>query len=306
MMVSSDLTLGYKVDPLCSIFGRSRQAFYKWLRSPRIDELDLRLLLVDYVFELRKNVPNLGCRSIYDALPSTWPYGRDKTEKMLLNMGFRVKRERRYIRTTKPGTRFFDNLILGYEINNINRVWQSDMTFFQLKDGSHYYLIFIVDVYSQRIVGHGAYKHHPASVFLEVLNKAVQERNKEDLNGLIFHSDRGSEYSSTIFTRRIKSCGAVSSMAKYSWENPYAEKINDIIKNGYLHCFAPESFRALRRLLNRAVHNYNHLQRIRTLGKRTPVEYEELTALTHEENREVKKLKPEHRYELRLVKDESK
>lgn len=303
-MVDQSETLGYKVSPLCAVFGYSRQAYYKWLSKQPVDDFTLRQCLVENALLIRKQRPKCGCRMIYRELGRSWPYGRDKTERMLLSLGFRVQHAKRYVRTTKAGERYFPNLIYGYKVNKINQVWQSDMTYYRTEDGECYFLIFIVDVYSQRIVGHGVFKHYPAEVFVLVLDRAVEQRKGMCLVGLIFHSDRGSQYGSDLFVERINYYKFTSSMAKYSWENPYAEKINDIIKNGYLYPWGPANFKELRVDLNKAVHNYNHFQRIKSLGYASPSEFEEQLRLLPTGQRIELTLKPENKYEYQLVKQQ--
>ena len=305
-MVYQSTTLGYKVGPLCEVFGYSRQSYYKWLSKQTPDFQDYRGWLIKEAIHIRKELPKCGCRAIYRKLDQSWPYGRDRTERMLLSMGFGVQRIKKYVRTTKAGERFFPNLIYGYQIDDINQVWQSDMTYFYTKDGGEYYLIFIIDVYSQRVVGYGAFDTYPAKVFVTVLNRAVRLRQGTSLVGLIFHSDRGNQFSSKLFVGRLGQLGIISSMAKYSWENPFAEKINDIIKNGFLDPWGVANFKELRKRLKRAVHNYNHYQQIRTLGYKSPVEFEEYNSQLFEHQRETRTLKPTHQYEYQLVKQELK
>lgn len=258
---------------LCEIFGRSRQAYYKWPKM-QSSEVELRIILVEQVLKSRKKNPTAGCRYVYDDMPKDWPWGRDKTEQALLNMGFAVRYPKNKIRTTKPGSRIYPNLIYGLKVTTINKVWQGDMTYIYTLDGKTNYLIFITDVYSQAVVGHGAYNSYPATAFVEVLKGAIKRRGGKKLKGLIHHSDRGSQYGSLMYSTELRNYGILQSMCKYSWENPYAEKTNDLIKNGYLENWAPRNLKDLRLLLNRAVNNHNKLKRKPKLGKLTPNDIE--------------------------------
>ncbi len=272
-MMESRGTQVYNVSQLCSTFGHTRQAFYK----PRVSlafQNEVRIKLVEKIFECRKVRPTAGCRYIYDELPEDWPWGRDKTEQALLEMGFRVRYPTNTVKTTKPGSTVFSNLILGYKIKSINKVWQADLTYFFTQDGNTCYLILITDVYSQLIVGCGAYVSYPASVVLEVLQRAIKKRGGANLKGLIHHSDRGSQYGSELYQRELQRYEIIPSMCKYSWENPFAEKTNDLIKNGYLVAWAPKDIKELRKLLNRAVNNHNRRQRKQKLGNLSPMQFE--------------------------------
>ena len=301
-MTSDKPILHYPVRGLCGVFGYSRQAYYKQSKREQSASIDLKLKLVKKVFNVRNKMPTAGCRFIHGEMGPGWPYGRDKTERMLLNMGFGVRYPKNLRRTTKPGSIVYPNLILGMEINDLNKVWQSDLTFFYTADGKVNYLIFIMDVYSQRIVGHGAFRSYPASVFVTVLNKAINTRKGCDLSGLIFHSDRGSQYGSKLFGNRLKHHGIIPSMGVYSWENPYAEKCNDLIKNGYLEQWNPNNMKELVVALNRAVNNHNKYQRKRTRQDMTPIDFEQYVAQCPSNKRMRITLKPKQKYVYRLVK----
>lgn len=268
-MIGSTGCQDYSVKVLCEIFGRSRQAYYKKLKT-QVNDWELRIDLVETVLKCRKENPTAGCRYVYDDMPKDWPWGRDKTERALLNMGFAVRYPKNKIRTTKPGSRTYPNLIYGLQVSTINKVWQGDMTYIHTLDGQTNYLIFLTDVYSQAVVGHGAYSSYPATAFVEVLKRAIKTRGGEKLRGLIHHSDRGSQYGSLLYSKELHNYGILQSMCKYSWENPYAEKTNDLIKNGYLENWAPRNLKELRLLLNRAVNNHNKLKRKPKLGRLTP------------------------------------
>ena len=259
----------YSVKALCETFGCSRQAFYKRSKV-QPDEVELRITLVDQMLKCRKKYPTAGCRYVYDDMPKDWPWGRDKTEQALLKMGFAVRYPKNKIRTTKPGSRTYPNLIYGLQVSTINTVWQGDMTYFHTLDGQVNYLILLTDVYSQAIVGHGAYSSYPATSFLEVLQRAIKKRGGKNLKGLIHHSDRGSQYGSNLYANELGRYGILQSMCKYSWENPFAEKANDLIKNGYLENWAPKNLKELRLLLNRAINNHNKFKRKPKLDKLTP------------------------------------
>lgn len=272
-MMESNENKRYKVNKLCHAFGYSRQAYYK----PRVSsdfENAVRIELVEKILESRKIRPSTGCRYIYNDLPKDWYWGRDKTERVLLDMGFRVQHPRNKITTTKPGSKVFSNLIRGLKVRDINKVWQADLTYFITQDGKTCYLILITDVYSQKIVGCGAYDNYPASVVLEVLQRAIKSRDNMNLKGLIHHSDRGSQYGSDLYQKELQRYDIIPSMCTYSWENPYAEKSNDLIKNGYLEYWAPKNLKELRKLLNKAVNNHNKFQRKPKLGNLTPNQFE--------------------------------
>ena len=266
----------YPISGLCRVFGYSRQAYYKVAETDIMHRHEIRQRAVAKLLEVRRIRPSAGCRYVYREMEPEWPLGRDRTERLLLGMGYAVPRPNNVIRTTRPGGKVYPNLILDMSVDNVNQVWQSDMTYFYTEDGKVNYLIFITDVYSQYIIGHGAYRQYPAMVFVEVLQGAFRGRRHKCLKGLIHHSDRGAQYGSRLYVNALATKGILSSMCKYSWANPYAEKTNDLIKNGYLTSWNPSGLRQLRSMLTKAVRNHNQYQRKQELNWVSPVQYEEL------------------------------
>jgi transposase InsO family protein len=268
----------FPVKSICKAFGRSSQAYYK--ANTQIDrgiaELDL---LIRLAIDQRKEYPNAGCRYMYGKFGDKLPFGRDKTERLLLSLGFRTGKRTSYPRTTKAGRRVYKNLLAnGLWVTGINQVWQGDMTYYLTKQ-KPLYIIFLTDVYSQLIVGYHATDNQRAEGFLKAFRMAQRTRRGQDLSGLIHHSDRGGQYSSTLYAQALTKAGIIPSMSKYSWENPYAEKVNDLIKNGYLNHWLPQTLEQLRIDLKRAVINYNTQSQKKVLGKRSPLDFEKQLTL---------------------------
>ena len=259
----------------CSLLGFSRQAFYK-PQSPEKPFSGLTLNLKELVEQERQHCPGKGCRAIYfDNADKIW-VGRDKAERLMREQGLMISLKSKYIRTTQAGKRVFDNLLIEFVVNGLNQVWQADMSYFIVRK-KVYYLIFITDVYSQRILGYGAYDRAFAICFLEVLTKAIALRKKQgmSLKGLIHHSDGGKQYEAISYMDLCHQNGIKQSMCYYSWENPYAEKTNDLIKNRYLKYWRPENLKELRIYLENAVRDHNLNQSKKVLGKLSPIEFEE-------------------------------
>lgn len=245
------------------------------------------------VYQERNLCPGIGCRSIYYKRSDEICIGRDKTEQLMKELGLYVRKPSKYVRTTKAGARTFDNLLVEKDVTGINQVWQADMTYY-IHGKKKYYIMLITDVYSQRIVGHGAYKRAFAENFDEVLRRAIKGRKREGytLEKLIHHSDGGSQYDSTVYMKTCKRNKIKQSMCYYSWENPYAEKSNDLIKNMYLSYWKPSGDSEIVEALDMAVDNHNRYQVKDSLGKLPPIDFEK-TLLSGQDKTSLElKLKP--------------
>jgi putative transposase len=181
--------------------------------------------------------------------------GRDKFCELFLELGYGVKRVRNYHRTTYCRDLYYSNLIEGMSVNRPFQVIQSDITYFNL-NGEHYYLVFIIDVYTRLIVGYAVSDHMRTEANISALKIAFQIMNCQPWN-TIHHSDRGSQYGSHAYTKLLTKQSIHISMGLVAWENPYAGRINGIIKNEYLKRCAIRDFKDLKRKVAKAVNHYD-------------------------------------------------
>jgi putative transposase len=257
------------------LLGFSRQAYYKGLSRNPLPESFPDEQLKMLVARARLDCPGKGCRSIYKDHASELSIGRDKAELLMRDLGLNIRKASKYIRTTESGRRVFGNLLVGLELRAVNKVWQCDMTYY-IHLRKTYYIMMITDVYSQSIVGYGAYERAFSSNFQAVLHQAIKQRKKAgyELTGLIHHSDGGKQYEAKNYMALCTQMNIRQSMGRYSWENPYAEKTNDLIKNRYLAFWKPADLISLRRCLKSAVENHNAFQSKRVLGNLSPLDFE--------------------------------
>lgn len=209
------------------------------------------------VQEIRQDHPNMSAREIYKFVQPE-SMGRDKFEAFCFESGFRVKYPVNFCRTTDSrGVTRFDNLLEGLEVTRVNQVWVSDITYYRLGD-RFYYLTFIMDLYTRRIVGYSCSQNlRTETTIIPALKKALKLRKGVVLAGLILHSDGGGQYYCKKFLDITKEAGIINSMCKTAYENPHAERLNGIIKNHYLIPYSPKSYTALANDLDKAVNMYN-------------------------------------------------
>lgn len=233
--------------------------------------------LINKADALRKDCPTKGCRTMYERFGDSIPIGRDKSIEKLMEAGYRVKYPKRYSRATQSGTREFPNLLANKTVTGINQVWQADMAHYLYGDRK-FYDIYITDVYSQEIVGYGAFSTNVALNYTQVLNKAIRAQSKftNNIEGLIHHSDGGKQYESIYYKDLCNQYKIQQSMCMYSYENPYAEKTNDLIHNGYLNTWRPKTLRQLRKCQKKAVLDHNRNSKKKVLGKLSPMEFKSI------------------------------
>ncbi len=105
---------------------------------------------------------------------------------------------------------------------------------------------------------------------------AVKQRLKEkqSVDGLIFHSDGGGQYYDKGFLKLTGKFKIINSMCEYAWENGKVERVNGVIKNNYLIHRNINSFEELQKEVDRSVYLYNNEKPHIKLQRKSPVEFE--------------------------------
>lgn len=252
--------------------GYSKQAFHQKLER-QLREEEHFLLLLPIIRELREEHPGVAARVLYLILKPE-QLGRDKFEQFCFAHGFKLERKRAYHRTTdSSGVIHFDNLIAGIELSGINQAWSSDITYYRIGE-NFYYITFIMDLFSRRIVGYSVSKRLlTEQTTIPALEMALEQRKPEA--GLIFHSDGGGQYYSKEFLQLTQEKRIRNSMCEIVYENAHAERVNGTIKNQYLIHYKPLTYQALVKMTERAVNNYNAVRPHKSLKKITPAAFEQ-------------------------------
>lgn len=256
------------------IAGISKQAFHKRIKRAELKTISMSKIAV-MVKDLRKDHPRMGSRPMYHKLRIK-EMGINKFENIIKESGLGLKQKKRRFITTHsdPYHKHYPNLTYGIKLNGINQLWVSDITYW-LGEFDTYYITLIQDVYSRRILGYHADDNMYAENNLKVLKQSINTRGINKYKGLIHHSDKGSQYTCKEYERKLNDAGIDISMANNSIENPYAERLNGIIKNDYLafqHIF---DLTSLKMALNRVAWLYNYSRPHSELEYMTPVEFEE-------------------------------
>jgi len=237
----------------------------------RLQEEAYLIMMIEHI---RADHPTMGCRDMYFKIrPESM--GRDAFEDFCRWEGYMSVRTKRYWRTTdSTGVQRFDNLTVSLELSGPDQLWVSDITY--IEAGSRfYYLTFVLDAYTRCILGHSVSERLTTEqTTLRALKRAIRTRGKATLKGLIFHSDGGGQYYDKAFLKLTGKYFIKNSMCKYAWENPFAERINGVIKNNYLKHRDIGSFEQLVREVDRSVKLYNHDKPHQSLNRQTPVDFE--------------------------------
>lgn len=253
--------------------GTTRQNIHQRLNTELTragEEEQLKVILR----QVREDHPGMGCKALYRKVnPQTM--GRDKFFDFYGNYGFKITPKKSFRRTTdSTGVIRFPNLVKDREVTGVNQVWVSDITYYEMGN-RFFYLTFIMDQYSRRIIGYNASKTlRTEGTTIPALKMALTRIKGNEEVKPIFHSDGGGQYYSKEFLGLTRGC-LRNSMCVNVYENPHAERINGTIKNSYLKGYHPTSLIDLERKLTKAVYMYNYEKSHSSIDHYTPVAFEQ-------------------------------
>jgi transposase InsO family protein len=193
------------------------------------------------------------------------------------NLQARPKRRFRVTTKADPSAVAAENLLArSFLVPGVNRVWVSDITYIPTTEG-WLYLAVVLDLCSRRVVGWSMSSRLSAELVLRALWMAVLKRRPS--KGLLFHSDRGSQYTSHAFRKALEHAGMRQSMSRKGdcWDNAPSEAFFKSLKTELMQ--GGKAF-AGREVAKAATFEYMEVFYNRTrlhssLAYMTPVEYEE-------------------------------
>jgi putative transposase len=257
----------------------SRSAYYAWLNRPAkiITAEQLHLYRrAKTIFMQSRN--SLGYRELRKRLLKEGleisAYG---VQKLMNKLGLVVTQRVAYKVTTKRkhSDAVADNL-LNQNFNPVapNQVWAGDVTYLRTGEG-WMYLAIVMDLYSRRIVGWHIDKRMTTDLVSKAMIKAYNLR--QPTKGLVFHSDRGSQYTSKQYRRLLWIYGVRASMGDVGacWDNAVVERFFGSLKHDWL-MKVPQPTRENMKNDVTAYMRYYNLERLHTTnGDLSPVEYEQ-------------------------------
>ena len=231
--------------------------------------------MIDEVVSIRSVQPRIGVRKIYHMIT---PYlvehgirmGRDQLNELMREHGLLVRKRRlRKPRTTiSCWWRRYPNLIREYVPTWANQVWVSDITYIRI--GERFgFLSLITDGYSRRIVGYKLFRDLSARGCVAALKMAISGNPSRE--GLIHHSDRGVQYSSSEYVQLLGKARISMTENGDPLENAIAERVNGILKDELLKP-QYDTFKEAREAVDTAVEIYNHLRPHSSIENMVPAE----------------------------------
>jgi putative transposase len=230
-----------------------------------------------------------GARKMWLTLNrSGTPVARCTVERLMRQLHLRgvVRGKRRITTRPDPGAvRAPDLVERRFHANGPNQLWVADFTYVATAAGT-VYVAFVIDVFSRRILGWRADTSMTAALVLAALDRAIWTRRHDGvtrLDGLIHHSDAGSQYTSLAFTDRLAATGAVPSIGTVgdAYDNALAESTIGLYKTELIDRQGPwHNATQVEAATMGYVHWYNHERPHTASADIPPADFEALYPAT--------------------------
>jgi len=224
----------YSLTLLCKVMQVCRSGFYSWKKRRKSLRQQERDRLIPKVKEIhQKTRGSYGARRISAELEAQGEScGRGKAGTLMRLAAVTAKQKKKFKATTdsKHKLAVAPNLLeRKFAIPEPDRVYCSDITYIWTKEG-WLYLAVVIDLFSRRVVGWSMSHRINKRLVLNALKMSVWRRRPQ--KGLIFHSDRGSQYCSKAFQKELRQHGMLSSMSRKGdcWDNSVAESFFGTLK----------------------------------------------------------------------------
>ena len=275
----------FGVERMCKVFKISRSGFYAWQKrkpSARQRENQQVTKEIKIVYKTSKN--RYGSPKITKELTDRgWIISRPRVARILRSEGLRSIINKRYRCTTTDSNHnlpIADNhLDRNFSAGKAGQKWVSDITYISTKNG-WLYLTIVLDLFDRKIVGWSLSTTMTAKdTVVAAWCMAIKNRPTK---GVLFHSDRGSQYASHEFRKEIKQHKGIQSMSRKGncWDNAVAENFFKILKSEMIYHTKYQSILHAENDVFEFVEIWYNRQRIHSyLGYQTPEQYGKINCL---------------------------
>jgi len=268
------------VEKMAEVLGVSRSGYYAWVERPESErdraneDLAERIRQIQSEVKYRYGTPRVTAKLAREGKR----VGHNRVARIMRENGLQARPAKRYRSTTKASESApaAENVLARrFVVSTTNTVWVSDITYIATAEG-WLYLAVVLDLCSRRVVGWAMSSRLSTDLVLRAFWMAVLTRRPP--KGLVFHSDRGSQYTSRAFRGALERCEMVASMSRKGncWDNAPSEAFFSTLKGELMDGKAFPSRQAAQAAIFECMEVFYNRQRLHSsLGYMTPVEIEE-------------------------------
>lgn len=271
----------WSVRTLCRVLGVARSAYHDWVKAvPSSRAKEDATLLVHIKAIHRRSRGTYGSPRVHAELRAQgFKVGRKKVAALMHAHGLEGIPKKRFKGSTTDSAHEDpvapNRLERNFKVDGPNQAWVGDITYLPTQAG-WVYLAVLIDLFSRKVVGWSLAHHMQTELCLEALEQALVLRSPPE--GLVHHTDRGSQYTSHAYQEALERAGVQPSMSRKGncWDNAVAESFFGTLEQELVRVDGPwVDEDAASAALSDYIHGfYNDHRRHSTLGYESPVDYE--------------------------------
>lgn len=273
----------YSIVRMCDVLDASKSGYYNWLKNKERNPTEKEERREEIKQKIKKSFHEsfgtYGSPRVYDDLVE-WGYvvSQKTVARLMKEMGLRASPEEKYVVTTDSDHDFpiYPNILdRNFDVENPNEVWVTDITYIKTLEG-WLYLATVIDLYARKVVGWSTGRNITKELVLKALRMAITIRQPEE--GLIHHSDRGSQYCSNDYVNELNKNKMKISMSRTGnpYDNACIESFHATIKKDLVYRRRFKTREEAKKAINYYISSfYNERRKHSTLGYLSPNKFEQ-------------------------------
>lgn len=225
----------FSIQTMCRLFGVPKSSYYAFKnRQPsqrdRENEVFKKEIMTSYLASHKR----YGAPKIHqDLLAKGYHISEKRVQKLMKQLGIQsiIRKKYRPASSSKLASKYYPNLLKqGFSTEDINQKWVTDITYIYTLSDGWCYLSSILDLYSRKIIAWRLSTTMETGLVIDTLQDALSTRSIKE--GLILHSDRGSQYTSNDYNAFLEKYHIQHSYSAkgYPYDNSCIESFHATIK----------------------------------------------------------------------------
>jgi putative transposase len=219
---------------MCQVLGVSKGGYYEWRDRPQSEQAKRKEKLTAQIKRVyMESKRRYGSPKITELLNQEgWNVSQKTVTRIMREKGLRSKTVKKYKATTnsKHSYPVYPNLLnQQFQVDKPGTVWVGDITYIWTKQG-WLYLATIMDLFSRRIIGWDMSNRMTKDLTITALQRAMDQQPPTE--GLIHHSDRGSQYAANDYQEILRNYKITTSMSRKGncYDNACIESFHSVLK----------------------------------------------------------------------------
>ncbi len=270
----------YAIQTLCEVLEIPRSTYYQSFQRVESNRDQENKELTEKVIEIHtESKQRYGAPKIHHSLQKEgYRLSLKRVQRLMKKAGIRSIVSKKYCPyPSKQKVEERENLLeQDFTTNSINEKWVADITYIHtLRDG-WCYLASVLDLHSKKVVGYSFSRTMTTDVVMKALENAYETQAPEE--GLILHTDLGSQYTSEEFMTYVQSKGMKQSFSRKGcpYDNACIESFHAILKKEEIHNVRYVDYQSAKLALFQYIEGWYNRKRIHSsIGYKTPQEVED-------------------------------